>query len=175
MAKIEFHGSKWTAIAAAVVDRSAQPPAGTLSPLIGVLAENRTNGLLRVQSRFLDTGARDRNVDFFGTKWEVRDVTAVHDANGDGVMTDPAWQVLGERTTDRLMRVQTRRVSNGAVDSNRDILNKKWEGFRLDTALDFNANNSQELLVAVKKRANDVRRIHVKDYATGGKVININP
>lgn len=164
--------AKWIPRGIAVVDRSAQ---GNLSPLIGVLAEHRSNGKRRVESRLVSDGSLHRRIDFLNATHAVKDVTVSLDANGDGIFTDPVYQVLAMRDTDRLPRVQSRFSSNGALDKTIQVLNSKWEPFRIDSALDMNGNLSQEIAVAVRKRADNMRRIHVKDYDTKGKIINIDP
>ncbi|MCZ6887545.1 MAG: hypothetical protein O7H39_03540, partial [Gammaproteobacteria bacterium] len=83
--------------------------------------------------------------------------------------------VLAIRDSDRLSRVQSRFASNGSTDKTIKILNAKWESFRIDSALDMNANLSHEMAVALQKRANSKRRIHVIDYAPKGKIIKIDP
>ena len=113
---------KWSAVAAAVVDRSAQVPMGNISPLIGVLAVHRSNGKRFLESRLVSTGALDRKIKFLGSKWTVKDVTVLHDVNGDGATTDPAWQVLAIRDSDDLVRVRTRLASDGSLDSSVKIL-----------------------------------------------------
>jgi hypothetical protein len=161
--------AQWTAIAAAVANRNGQ------SPLIGVLAEHHSNGKRQVQSRLVSSGTLDRNVKFFNATSTVKDVTTVHDLNGDGATTDPAWQVLALNESDKTVRVQTRLVSNGSLNSTIKILSAQWEGYRLDSALDMNANVSRELAVSLKKRSNNRRRIHIKDFNTRGTIINFTP
>lgn len=166
---------RWTPIAAAVVDRSAMAPAGTLPPLIGVIAEKPEDGRRVLQSRVADTGIFDRNVKFLGSSWDYLDVSVNHDANGDGANDDPIWQVLATRASDRVIRVQSRDVSDGKFDSNIVILNSNWEGMRLDTAPDIDGNAARELVISATRRADDVKRIHVKDFASRNTTINVAP
>jgi hypothetical protein len=166
---IYFLNSKWTATAAAVITRIGR------TPFLGVLGEHRTNGTRLVQTRLLSTGAFKRNIKFFNAGTTVKDLTAILDPNGDGLHNDLSWQVLGIRNSDYSVRVQTRRASNGSLVSNDVILSPKWEVLRLDSALDMNGNNSNELAVSSKKRSSGRRLIHVKDYQTGKKILNIFP
>ena len=168
--KKSVFNANWIPRAIAVVDRS---PNG-LAPLIGILAEHRSNGIHRVVSRRVKTGSLHRKTDFLASH-SVKDVTVLHDANGDGVFNDPVWQVLGIRDSDRVPRVQSRFVKTGSVDKTVKIISANFEGFRIDSALDMNANLSQEMAIALQKRANSERRILVKDYDTEGKIINIYP
>lgn len=166
---INFLNSKWIAISAAIIIR------GGRTPFIGVLGEHRTNGKRLLQSRVLSTGAVKRSINFFNAGWTVKDVTAIHDPNGDGATNDRSWQVLAVRKSDKSVFVQTRQANNGSIVSKVKILNPIWEGLRLDSALDMNGNNSNELAVSVKKRSTGRRLIHVKDYQTGKKILNIYP
>ena len=169
VANINFFNSNWKPIAAAVINRAGQ------SPLIGVLAEHRTNGKRQVQSRFLNTGALNRNVRFFNSGATVKDVTATHDLNGDGTADDPAWQVLAVIGSNNSIKVQTRRASNGSLVSTVSILSSTWEGLRLDSSVDMNANMSHEFVAATRKRSNDKRRVQVKDYQTKQVILNVFP
>jgi hypothetical protein len=172
---ITFLTAQWHALAAAVVDRSAQAPGGTITPYIGVLAENRSNGKRIIESRLAGDGLLDRKINVLSSSWTVSDLTVIHDLDGNGAATDPAWQVLAIRHSDDLVRVLTLLVSNGAFQSNRTVLNSNWEGLRLASAYDMNGNDFQELLVAMRKRADGIRRIHVKDYDTSATILNISP
>ena len=166
---IKFLNNKWNAISAAIIIR------GRRTPFIGVLGEHRANGKRLLQSRVLSTGAVQRSINFFKAGWTVKDVTAIHDPNGDGATNDRSWQVLGVRKSDKSVFVQTRQANNGSFVSNVEILNPNWEGLRLDSALDMNGNNSNELAVSTKKRSTGKRLIQVKDYQTGKKILNIYP
>jgi hypothetical protein len=166
---IDLLSNKWIAIAAAVVNRAGQ------SPLIGVLAEHRTNGKRQVQSLLVSTGAVDRNIKFFNSDATVKDVTAIHDLDGAGPNNDPGWQVLAIINSNKSIKVQTRRVDNGSLDSTVSILSSTWEGLRLDSALDMNGNNSHELAVSTMKRSSGKRRIHVKDFQSGDVIQDIYP
>jgi hypothetical protein len=172
---IDFLNESWTAIAIAVVDRSAQVPMGGLPPLIGLLAENNVNGKRYLQSRLVSTGALDGNIKVFNSNWNLRDVSVLYDVDGPGPDTDSAWQVLATRQSDGLLRVQTRLTSDGSLDSNVDILNSNWDGIRLDSALDMNSNAWEEFAVSARKRSDDTRRIQIKDYGTGSATLNIYP
>ena len=55
------------------------------------------------------------------------------------------------------------------------ILNANWEGFRLDSALDIDGNSDQEMAFSAIRRSDSVRRIHVKDFASGSTTVNIAP
>ena len=174
VSNIGFLGAQWSPVALAVVDRSAQAM-GPISPLLGVLAENRLSGQRRLQSRFASSGNLDRNIKFFTENWDLSDVTATNDVNGDGVSDDPAWQVLGTRTADNLLRVQTRLVSNGNVDKTITFLNRDWDGLRVTSAPDINGNSSTELAVSARKRADGERRINILDYKTKEVISDIYP
>ena len=171
---IKFANNKWNAVAAAVLDRS-EKRAGTISPLVGVLLEHRTNGKRRIESRRVSSGSLFNKIDIFDSKWDVRDITVNHDLNGDGALTDAGWQVLAIRNTDDQVRVKTALVSNGSTHSKWDILSSNWEGHRLDSMLDANSNSFSEFLVAATKRTNGDRRVQIRDSGSGKVITNIEP
>ena len=150
-------------------------PAGTLTPLIGVIAENAANGKRILQARVAGTGTLDRNIKFLGSAWHYLDVTVNPDANGDGIFDDPLWLVLAVRLSDQVIRVQSRFVGDGAFDTNIVILNTNWKGLRLDMAPDISGNMAPELVIVAVRRANSIRRIHIKDFETRDTTINIAP
>lgn len=170
-----YLNARWTPIATAVVDRTEVAPAGTLSPLIGVIAEKPSDGRRVMQSRVAGSGAFERNVKFLGSTWDYLDMSVNHDANSDGTNDDPIWIVLATRPSDDVIRVQSRFVSDGSFDRNIVILNSGWEAFRLDAANDMGGNGSGEMVISAERRADDVRRIHVKDYASSATTLNIAP
>ena len=170
-----YFNARWTPIAAAVADRSAVAPAGTLPPLISVIAHNAENGKRLMQSRVAGSGAFDQNIKFLGAAWDYQDVSVNHDADGNGTNDDPIWQVLATRSSDKVARVQTRRISDGSFDRNIAVLNANWQTFRLDTSPDIGGSNAQEMVISATRRADGVGRIHVKDYGTGATTINIAP
>lgn len=170
-----YLNSSWTPVALAVADRSAMSPAGTLLPLIGVLAEKPKNGENRVQARLAGTGAFDRNIKFFDSLWDVHDVSVNHDANGNGNANDPVWQVLATRRSDNMNRVQSRYVVSGSFDKSRDVLNSKWQTIRLDAIADINGNSANEMAVSAAKRSNGNRRIQIRDYATNKQILTFQP
>jgi hypothetical protein len=175
ISNVVYLNARWSAIAAAVVDRSAMAPAGTLPPLIGVIGENPTNGARLLQSRVAAAGTFDRNIKFLGSAWNYHDVSVAHDANADGSNSDPIWQVFATREEDLVMRVQTRFVSDGSFDDNIVILNDNWEGLRIDSAMDMGGGSaSQEMAISALRRSDDLRRLHIKDYASGSTTLNIN-
>ena len=165
----------FTPVAIGVVDRSPQIQMGTISPLLGVLAENQTDGRRLLQSRFVSTGALDQNIRFYNSQTSLKDVTVLHDTNGDGLPTDPSWQVLAIRDSDNAVRVQTRFAVDGSLDSNLQILNSQWNALRMDSIGDMNGNTSGEMAISLVNRATDRRRIHVKDYGSGAGIINVYP
>lgn len=175
ISNVVYLNARWSAVAAAVVDRSAMVPAGTLPPLIGVIAENPLDGRRLMQSRVAGVGTFDRKIKFLGSAWDYNDISVNHDADGDGTNEDPIWQVLATRASDQVLRVQSRFVSDGALDKNSAILNANWEAFRLDTSPDIDGNSSQEMVISATRRADAVRRIHIKDYASGSTTTNITP
>ena len=146
---------------------------GGLPPLIGVLGENHTNGKRMLQVRLASNGAIDQGVKVFSPSFTLKDVSVLHDANGDGVMDDPAWQVLAVRESANDLRLQTRLVSSGMLDTTIQFPSGNWEGLRLDSVRDVDANISHELAVATWNRATDMRRILIKDYATGSTTLKI--
>ena len=158
---------KWRAIAAAVVDRVAQVP------LVGVLADNFSSGKRRIESRLVSTGAFVSKVNVLDSAWTVNDLTVNHDENSDTVESDPAWQVVAVRESDRLVRVATHLVSTGAEVSRTLVLNDNWEGLRIDSSLDMNSNDSRDQLISMRRRSDDLRRIHIKDYDTAATIRNI--
>ena len=175
VANLGFLNLKWSPVGFAVVDRTAQSPMGNISPLIGVLAENRSNGKRFLQSKLVSTGVLDQNIPFFNSKWTLRDVTVLHDTNGDGADTDPAWQVLAMRESDEVIQIETRLASNGATDSNATVLNANWDARRLDSALSIGGGQSDDIAVSLRNRSNATRLTHIKDYGTNATVINIYP
>jgi hypothetical protein len=148
---------------------------GTLLPVIGVLAEKPLDGRRLMQSRVAGSGVFDQNIKFLGSAWDYNDVSVNHDANGNGSNEDPVWEVLATRTSDNVIRVQSRFVSDGSFDSNAAILNENWQAFRLDSGLDMGGGSAGELVISAIRRADEVRRIHVKDRGTGTTTINIAP
>lgn len=162
-------------IAIGVVDRTPQVQMGTISPLLGVLAENPTDGRRLLQSRFVSSGSLDQNIRFYNSQTSMKDVTVLHDTNGDGMPTDPSWQVLAIRDNDNAIRVQTRLAIDGSLDSNLQILNSQWEALRMDSIGDMNSNTSSEMAISLIQRSDDRRRIHVKDYGSGSSIINVYP
>ncbi len=175
VANYNYLNSNWTAVAAAVVDRSSQIPIGSMSPLVGVLAENGSGGKRVVQSRLVSNGHLNANTYFTNSNWSVRDVTVVHDANGDGALTDPAWQVLAQKISNGDQLIQTRFVSTGSLHKNMNILNHNWNAIRLDSGLDMSGNTAPEVAVSTRKESDDTRLFHIKDYATENLTENIFP
>lgn len=175
ISNVIYLNARWSAVAAAVVDRSAIAPVGTLPPLIGVLAENPTNGKRIMQSRVASSGVFDQNVKFLGSTWNYHDISVNHDADGDGTNDDPIWQVLATRDFDRVMRVQSRRVSDGAFEANSVILNSTWRGLKFDASLDIDGNSDQEMVFSTLRRSTGARRIHIKDYGSNSTTLNISP
>lgn len=164
-----YLNARWTPIAAAVANRVGSPP------VIGVLAHNTDNNKRTMQSRVAGSGAFDQNIKFLGSTWNYLDMSVNHDANGDGTIDDPIWLVLATRPADDVIRVQSKFVADGAFNDNMVILNSNWEGVRLDAANDIDGNLAGELAIAASRRADGVRRIHVKDNSTGATTINISP
>ena len=82
---------------------------------------------------------------------------------------------MATRASDNVIRVQSRFVSDGSFDDNIVILSADWEAFHLDVARDANGNADQELVITAIRRADGVRRIHIKDFSTGATKINIVP
>jgi hypothetical protein len=166
-----YLNARWTPFAAAVANRTGQPP------VIGVIAHNTENNKRTMQSRVAGSGDFDQNIKFLGSTWDYLDVSVNHDANSDGVMDDPAWLVLAVRPTDNVIRVQSKFVSDGSFDDNIVILNSNWEAFRMDVAQDMTTpgNMSEEMVISAIRRADAVRRIHVKDYSSAATTINIAP
>lgn len=175
ISNVVYLNARWSAVAAAVVDRSSMAPAGTLPPLIGVIAENPSNGRRTMQSRVAGSGAFDRNIKFLGAAWNYHDVSVNHDADGDGTNNDPVWQVLATRDVDRVIRVQSRRVTDGALDSQSVILNDTWRGLKFDAALDIDGNSDAEMVFSTLRRSTGARRIHIKDFASNATTLNIAP
>ena len=166
---------RWTPIAMAVADRSAMTPAGTLPPLVGVLAEKLEDNRRVLQSRVAGTGQLESNLKFLNSAWNYLDVTTNRDANSDGTHDDPVWQVLATRPADDVIRVQSKYVSDGSFQSNTVILNSNWRAFRLDTAADIDGNGSTELVISAQRRADDVRRTQIKDFAARSTTLNFVP
>jgi hypothetical protein len=175
VANLGFLNLKWSPVGIATVDRTAQVQIGNISPLIGVLAENRSNGKRFLQSKLISTGALDKNIPFFNSKWTLRDVTVIQDVNGDGANSDPAWQVLAVRNSDQVIQIETRLESNGSKESNATVLNGSWDARRLDSVLDMGGGASDDIAVSLRNRSKSTRLTHVKDYGTNGTIINIYP
>lgn len=170
-----YLNARWAPVAAAVADRSAMAPIFTLPPLIGVIAEKPEDGRRVLQSRIAGAGTFNQNIKFLGSAWRYLDISVNHDANGDSTLDDPIWQVLATRPSDDVIWVQSRFVADGTFDDNVAILNANWQGLRMDSAADMGGSAAAEIVVSAKRRADGVRRIHVKDYASGATTINIAP
>jgi hypothetical protein len=164
-----YLNARWTPIAAAVASRVG------MAPVIGVIAHEPNSGKRTMQVRVAGSGVFDKNIKFLGSTWDYKDVSVNHDANGDGTNDDPVWMVLATRPSDDVIRVQSKFVSDGSFDDNMVILNANWEAFRLDAANDMGGNTSGEIAITAERRADKVRRIHVKDNSSGATTINIAP
>lgn len=175
ISNVAYFDSRWTPIAAAVADRSAVAPVGARLPLIGVLGVNPLNDRRLLQSRLAGSGILDDNVGVLDTGWELHDVTVNHDADGNGIADDPVWQVLATTTPRGVILVNSRFVGNGEFARLTVILNPNWDAYRLDALQDTDGNMAQKMAVSAIRRSDGVRRVQIKDYATGATTTNIAP
>jgi len=159
----------WAPLAAAVVERPNR------SPLIGVLATNKDNDKIVIQSRYLVNGALDRNIYPFNSIWNAMDLASVTDANNNGNANDPAWVVLATNPTNDKNMIQSRLVANGAELKSFAVFNDTWQANRLANSADVSGNLREEVDALGRNRMSRIPGVQIRDYDTETVTENVFP
>jgi hypothetical protein len=124
-----FSNSWWPVAAATVTDSNSNGVAD--DPAVAVLGvklagENSDNNAVEV--RRADTGAQINKITFLNDNWLALDVAVINDLNSDGVTGDTGIAVLGlnPERGDEWIKVQVRKLDDGALVANWFFLNANW-------------------------------------------------
>ena len=131
----KFFTPEWIPVAAAALEAPASAPS------IAVLATNTVSGQAKIQ--FVDIGSNGKsNVFVFGSGAAAVDLGVTNDGNGDGVATDPAFLVLGEKSGGNTV-VRLRDVATGTKIADITMLNASWRAESLTVLPDQNFNGGE--------------------------------
>jgi PKD repeat protein len=149
---VGYLSQAWAGVAAAtVVDSNADGTAN--DPAVAVLAYKASAGKHAVEVRRADNGALINKVVFLSATWDVIDVAVIDDLNGDGSTGDTAIAVLGvnpNKPFNEQIKVQVRKLSNGALLANWFFLNGNWTPLALEGV---SRNGASPLLVVLANKA----------------------
>jgi hypothetical protein len=169
IATLSFMNANYLPVAAAVTLRPG------LSPLIGVLGEEKATGKILVQSRQLSDRSLQMNTKFLNFDWRGRDIVSIADGNSDGIADDAAWVVQGENTLSHVNIAKARLVSTGTRVQDISIISASWQVSRLTKVNDISGNSREELGAFARNRTSGKRIIQIRDYAAGSVTQNISP
>jgi hypothetical protein len=130
---INFLSATWLPVAIAALPDTDNDGASD-DPSIALLAHNpaSTDRPHVVQIRRAVDGTLVRNMYFLGSGWQVIDVAAIDDANGNGTANDPAIGVLGFHPSTGKIAVQRRRLHGSLSFPNTYFLGADWTPIALE-------------------------------------------
>ena len=164
---VNYFGPAWLSIAAATVaDSNADGVA--IDSAVAVLAHKPGDNKHAVEVRQAENGALINKVFFLSAAWEIIDVAVIDDRNGDGVTGDAAIAVLAvnpNKPFDEQIKVQVRRLSDGALRANWNFLNGNWTALALEAVSRFGA--SPLLAVLANKAATGANVVQARRLSDG--------
>ncbi len=123
---ISFFNANWRPLASSVLADSNADGVST-DPAIAMLAQNISNGQIKVQLRNPTTGAQiGSNVQFLNNLWDGISMTVVNDTNGDGQSTDPSIAVVATKKDMSRSVVELRSISDSSLLGKWSAFNPTW-------------------------------------------------
>ena len=169
LANWEFFNDNYLPNALEVVQRE------NTTPLLAVLATNKNDAAIRVESRRLNKGTKVITTKFFGSSWFARDIAILEDTDGNGNPNDPSIMVLAENLNDNKNKVQIRLASDGSQQKNILMQGASQNARRLTNVDDISGNQHEEVGSLAVNPNDGSESILLVDYDDTDDKTKINP